>query len=98
MAYMQARKLASIVGQIISMDLVIGPVCRFMTQSLYAVLDNRLTWCDNLLLSPKAQEELTFRGDCLEKYNSQPIWHSPSAVRVVYSEASDTGYGGYRTL
>ena len=28
-------------------------------------------------------------------YNSQPIWHSPSAVRVVYSDASDTGFGGY---
>ena len=23
------------------------------------------------------------------------IWHSPSAIRVVYSDASNTGYGGY---
>ena len=22
-------------------------------------------------------------------------WHSPSALKVVYSDASDTGYGGY---
>ena len=28
-------------------------------------------------------------------YNCQPIWQSPSAVRVVYADASDTGYGGY---
>ena len=27
--------------------------------------------------------------------NCQPIWQSPSAVRVVYADASDTGYGGY---
>ena len=39
--------------------------------------------------------ELEFWVNCLHSYNSQPIWHSPSAVRVVYSDASDTGYGGY---
>ena len=30
-----------------------------------------------------------------DQFNSQPIWHSPAAVRCVYSDASDTGYGGY---
>ena len=25
----------------------------------------------------------------------QPIWHNPSAVRVAFSDASNTGYGGY---
>ena len=29
------------------------------------------------------------------KVNGQPIWHSPSAVRIVYSDVSNTGYGGY---
>lgn len=28
----------------------------------------------------------------LQHYNGQPIWRSPSALRVVYSDASDTGY------
>ena len=28
-------------------------------------------------------------------FNGQNIWPSPSAVRVVYSDASNTGYGGY---
>ena len=27
--------------------------------------------------------------------NSKPIWHSTSAVRVVYSDASEKSYGGY---
>ena len=30
-----------------------------------------------------------------EKINGQDIWYSPSALRVVYTDASDTGYGGY---
>ena len=31
----------------------------------------------------------------MAQYNAQPIWLSPSAVRIVYSDASDTSYGGY---
>ncbi len=93
--YVRAKKLASVVGRIISMGLAIGPVSRFMTRSLYAVLDARNTWCDHLLLSPEAQDGLTFWDNCLADYDSQPMWHSPSAMRVVYTDASDTGYGGY---
>ena len=52
-------------------------------------------WCDMLTLSFEARHELEFWLDSLKDYKSQPIWLSPSAVRVVYSDASDTGYGGY---
>ena len=48
-----------------------------------------------LTLSAEAREEINFWYSSLEEYNSQPIWHTPSAVRVVYTDASDTGYGGY---
>ena len=27
------------------------------------------------------------------QFNGQALWPKPSAVRVVYSDASDTGYG-----
>ncbi len=91
----QARSLASIVGKIISMGLAFGPESRFMTHSLYAVLESRHAWCETLLLSGEASEELRFWAASLDDYNAQPIWHSPSAVRVVYSDASDTGYWGY---
>ena len=91
----QARKLASIVGKIISMGLAIGPVSRFMTRSMYALLDSRTFWGDMLEIGPEAHHEIKFWEACLEEYSFQPIWHHPSAVRVVYSDASDTGYGGY---
>ena len=48
-----------------------------------------------LTLSAEAREEINFCSSSLEEYNSQPIWHTPSAVRVVHTDASDTGYGGY---
>ena len=90
-----ARLLACLVGKIISLGLAIGPISRFMTRSLYALLESRFAWCDCLTLSSEARAELDFWDSCLSKYNAQPIWRSTSAVRVVYSDASDTGYGGY---
>ena len=90
-----AKQLASVVGSIISMGLAIGPVSRFMTRSLYTLLNTKLSWWEMLEVTPEAHQELEFWKACLDDYNCQPIWHSPSAVRVVYSDASDTGYGGY---
>ena len=46
-----ARKLASLIGKIISMSLALGPVARLMTRNLYAVLNCRLAWCHKLTLS-----------------------------------------------
>ena len=90
-----ARLLARLVGKIISLGLAIGPVSRFMTRSLYALLESRAAWCDHLILSTEARTELEFWDNCLARYKAQPIWRAPSAVRVVYSDASETGYGGY---
>ncbi len=77
------------------MILAIGPVSRFMSRSLYIVLDSRNTWCEYLPLSSEARDELEFWEKCLTNHHSQPICRSPSAMRVVYLDASETGYTGY---
>ena len=46
-------------------------------------------------MTEKAREELSFWMEQIDSINGQEIWHSPSALRVVYSDASDTGYGGF---
>ena len=43
----------------------------------------------------EARTELQFWVESLQDFNAQPIWRSPGALRVVYSDASSTGYGGY---
>ena len=92
---LQARVLASLIGKIISMSIAIGPVARLMTKNLYAILNSRQAWCDNLELSTDASSELQFWAQELPKFNGQDIWPSPSAIRVVYTDASQSGYGGY---
>ena len=78
------------------MGLALGPMSRLMTRSLYALLGTRQAWCGYLEISQGARYELEFwnSSDCVAHYNAQRIWVSPAAVRIVYTDASDTGYGG----
>ena len=90
-----ACMLASVIGKIVAMSLALGPVTRMMTRSMYGVLNAKQSWCQCLLLSPEAKQELNFWLDQLSNFNGSDIWPRLSAVRMVYSDASSTGYGGY---
>ena len=87
-----AIALAIIIGKIVSMGLALGPVTRLMTRSLYGVLNARSSWCQTLLLTVEAAEELSFWQKHITKFNGQNIWPKLSAVRVVYTDASGTGF------
>ena len=90
-----AKTLASLIGKIVALSIAVGPVARLMTRSLYAVLSSRTSWFQKLTISQEAKEELSFWEEYLPRLQGQNIWQSPSAVRVVYSDASGTGYAGY---
>ena len=90
-----ARRLASAIGKLISMSMALGPVARLRTRSLYTVLSARGSWRAQLPLSTEAKGELKFWLAQIKQFNRQNLWPKPSAVRVVFSDASDTGYGGY---
>ena len=92
---LKARYLASVIGKIMSMTLAVGPVSRLMTRSMYALLNGRQYWDQPLSMTPEAKADLQFWSSQLEYINGKEIWHSPSAIRVVYSDAIATGYGGF---
>jgi len=58
-------------------------------------LSTRNSRSDRLSLDSEALGELRFWHFNLKELDSQPMWRQPDAVRIVYSDASDTGYGGY---
>ena len=57
-----------------------------MTRSMYTLLESRASL---------AQHVIKFWIEGLGQYNSQPIWYTPSAIRIAYTDASESGYGGY---
>ena len=91
----KARYLASVIGTIMSMSLAVGPVSWLMTRSMHALLNSRQYWDQPLSMTPVAKAELQFWSSQLEHINGKEIWQSPSAIRVVYSDPSATGYGGF---
>ena len=62
-----------------------------MTRSLYGLLNTHQAWFDVLRSHPKARAKLEFWLCEIAKFNGQDIRLSPSAVRVVYTDASLQG-------
>jgi len=73
--------------------MALGPVARLRTCSLHTVLSARRSWCAQLPLSTEPKGKLKFWLAQIKQLNGQNLWPKPSAVRVVFSDASDTGYG-----
>ena len=62
---------------------------------MYRLMNSRVTWYDKLVIDEEVREELFFWNSCIENFNGQKLWKSPSAVRVVFLDASGTGYARY---
>ena len=90
-----AKVLASLTGKIITMSMALGPVARLMTRGLYALLNTRQSWYDALPITDEVKSEIQFWLTEIAKFNGQNIWVGPSALRVVYTDAGQTGYAGY---
>ena len=90
-----AKDLASVAGQLHSMFLAIGNIVRLMSRATYAQISTQNSWSSNFYLEDSVVEELVFWQSNLDHLNGRRIWFQSSAVRVAYSDASDTGYGGY---
>jgi len=90
-----AKDLASVAGQLNSMFLAIGNIVRLMSRAMYAQISAQKSWSSNFYLEYSVVEELAFWQFSLDHLNGRRIWFKSTAVRVAYSDASDTGYGGY---
>jgi len=83
-----ARKLASIIGQIISMSFVLGNVCQIMTRNLHLPIIDRTCWDGYVVLDQKSIDELKFwfnNCDTLPFRVISPI-HKP-VERIFFTDA-----------
>ena len=77
------------------MSLALGDIARLRTRALYFDIHTRSSWQDIIQISDESREELIFWFNGIYDFNHRRVWRAPSAVRVVYSDASSTGFGSY---
>ena len=90
-----ARKLARITGKIISMSLVLGNIASLMLRFSHVCIVERTCWDFYFVPNVKVMEELKFWYEHLSRLNVRPLENMSQIQRVVYSDASNTGCGGY---
>lgn len=89
------RKLASLVGQIISMSVVIGHMAQIMTRCLSIDVVKAYGWDSYITVSEESLCQIKFWRTTLDAINSKDIFESYKCTKVVYSDASSTGFAGY---
>ncbi|CAB4014734.1 Hypothetical predicted protein [Paramuricea clavata] len=91
-----AYGIAKLTGTIISMGLALGPIARVWTRGLYRNLTPTTLWGEIVHLNEDAIREINFWVDSFAECHGQKIWlSSPLPEVMTYSDASDTGWGGY---
>ena len=89
------RNVAKIAGQIISMEPAIGPLTSLMTRRMYKFVDNGEYWDEPKKLTSEARREIMFWSESIVAHNGYRIKPKHAITKVVYSDASNDGYGGY---
>ena len=90
-----ARRLACLAGMITSMSFVIGPVTSLMLRYCHVAIINRKSWDSYFNLDLNVQTEICYWKHNLSRLNSKCISEYSLPERVIYSDASNDGCGGY---
>lgn len=94
--YTIVRDLASIVGQIISLTPCVGRVARIMSRSMYAVVNEKVSWNSTVELTKEACDEITFWNQNVDSLNCRSPWLPLcQPAKFVYSDASDQACGSF---
>ncbi|CAG2258070.1 unnamed protein product [Mytilus edulis] len=89
------KLVASLVGQIISMQAAMGSVVRLRTRSLYECIMQKASWDSPVLIKEMAFDEVVFWKENVEFLNGKELLDEKVCTSVVYTDASGTGFGGY---
>ena len=73
-SFIHVKQLASVVGQIISLEIAVGNVVRLMTRSTYSVINSCVSWQDNVLLDSLTRAELSFWHSQISNLTCKKLW------------------------
>ena len=94
------RLIASFVGQIISCKSVLGNLVRLKTRFLYFCVETSASWFSRIKFTQDAISELRFWRESVHSLNEggtecKSLSMSDIFDFELFSDASDSGYGGY---
>ena len=78
-----------------SKTIAIGPLTRLFTRQMYSFIETRKSWYEKRLIDNLLFEELSFWLRNLENTNGFEIRQNQATSKIIYSDASNSGYGGY---
>ena len=90
-----AKTISQISGKLISMSFAIGPLTRLFTRQMYRFIESRVSWNQIRIIDDLLRSELNFWANNLCSSNGFSIKTNQVTSKIVYSDASETGYGGY---
>jgi len=89
----QARALARIAGQLVSMAEVILPA-KLLLRNVYQVLSQKNSWYDTLTLTQAANDDLKWWLKALNNWNNRPLQKRPIEMQM-FTDASLSGWGAW---
>ena len=90
-----ARQLARVTGKINSTYLVLGSIVRLMTKYAHMAICTRVHWDMYFAIENDIMTELKFWASKLSGENKKKLFISNVATRIVYTDASKSGCGGF---
>ena len=87
------NEISRIAGRIISMGIAIGPLMQLFTRHMYAFIESRNSWFEHKTIDEDS--ELTFWKRNVLVRSGFGMKHHHLTTKVIYSDASESGYGGY---
>ena len=90
-----ARFAASVAGQIISMEMVLGKIVRLRTRQVYKCI-TRLSWDAPVYISEKAEQEVKFWSESARvmKLKGREFSENIDFETVMFCDARSEVYGG----
>ena len=92
------KQLAGIAGQLSAMHLALGPVVRLFTRHLYRNIDQCDSWYQRVEVTSESREEMQFWLSHIHELNGCTFKPRPTTSRIIFTDASDHGYGGFAML
>lgn len=90
-----ARTISQIAGHLSSMSIAVGPLTRLFTKNMHVFIESSYSWSSLRPISFNLRTELLFWRSNLSRCNGLSMTINTQVNKVVYSDASDIGYGGY---